>query len=179
MLFALKSLALAFGVVGAHGASSTSQPPNTHTDVFQTTTLSDGHTFLIPTGTLDVSVAQSYIGAHSAELISALGPTDAARVEGTIALAAALEGIGEASDLVVVEDYTRGVPIVKVSANAQGEFITVATGTVGSTTVFHGQTFTIAPNLSNAPSAAGVPHVLLAGCAAVLGSIFLGAAMIC
>ncbi|KAI0325409.1 hypothetical protein GY45DRAFT_1374758 [Cubamyces sp. BRFM 1775] len=145
---------------------------------FETITLPNGTPFVIPTGTVDVGVAASFVDANSGVIASVLGTETLLKLEASVALVEAEEAIGAATTvLTAIVTTINSTPVVKVSSIGGKNEITIATGTkAGATTVFGGKAFTAVPNA--AQQLASVPRGLWAGAAAVLGSMALGAALI-
>ncbi|OSD01177.1 hypothetical protein PYCCODRAFT_551752 [Trametes coccinea BRFM310] len=140
-------------------------------------TLPNGSTFAFPTGTISADAAASYVDANSAAFLSLLGTATFEKLEASIAIAQAEEGIGAATtELTAFATTINSTPVVKVSSIGGNQEITIATGTAGVTTIFGGKAFTAVPN--GADQLASVPRGLWAGAGAVLGSLLLGAAII-
>ncbi|KAI0652677.1 hypothetical protein C8Q79DRAFT_114583 [Trametes meyenii] len=163
---------LALAAVAAHAA-----PEKRDGNGFETVTLANGSPLLVPTGTaLDVSVVASFVNSHSSEIASIWNTQTLLHLEASVAIVEAENEIGTATQLSAIATTINSTPIVKVSSVGGKQEITIATGTVGATTIFGGKVFTAVPNA--AQHLDNVPRGLWAGAAAVLGSMAFGAAIV-
>ncbi|KAI9067191.1 hypothetical protein FKP32DRAFT_1673223 [Trametes sanguinea] len=165
------AIMLGLAAVAVQGA------PEKRDNGFTTVTLPNGSAFAFPTGTISVDAAASYVDANSAAFLSLLGTATFEKLEASIAIAQAEEGIGAATtELNAFATTINSTPVVKVSSIGGNQEITIATGTAGVTTIFGGKAFTAVPNAAD--QLASIPRGLWAGAGAVLGSVLLGAAII-
>ncbi|KAI0658321.1 hypothetical protein C8Q70DRAFT_994741 [Cubamyces menziesii] len=132
----------------------------------ETITLPNGTPFIIPTGTVDVGVAASFVDANSGVIASVLGTETLLKLEGahipnsptrksalirfilaSVAFVEAEEAIGAATtQLTAIVTTINSAPVVKVSSIGGKNEITIATGTKAvATTVFGGKSFTVVP----------------------------------
>ncbi|KAI0721415.1 hypothetical protein C8T65DRAFT_735422 [Cerioporus squamosus] len=129
----------------------------------------------LPSSIVPLSAAISAVNAHSAEFASLVGTSTFLSVQAELGLLSAEEAIGTATQLTAYVTDINATPVVQVSSKG-GQAITMATGTAGVTTVFAGATFVAVPN--SGVAGAVVSKSLLAGAAAVLVSIAVGAVAI-
>ncbi|KAI0658320.1 hypothetical protein C8Q70DRAFT_189077 [Cubamyces menziesii] len=169
------AIALVLSIGMAHGA------PNKRGDPGATTiTDARGSPVLTwtTTGATPINSLASWVQSESSVLASLYGSSALREYEASIILIQAADNIAAASatHLTAIETTVNSAPVVEVSSVGGGQEITLATGTAGAATTFGGLNFTAVPNAAHHPGR--VPHGLLAGAAAVMGSVVLGSILV-